>query len=51
MGGMVGFLFDGLVENTSLGSYNMFPLWVFTGIAAGLFEHKKNVPQEKSTSS
>ena len=51
MGGMVGFLFDGLVENTSLGSYNMFPLWIFTGIAAGLFEHKKNVPQEKSTSS
>lgn len=51
MGGMIGIMIEGLVANTSLGSYNMFPLWVFTGIAAGLFEYKKNAPQEKSTSS
>jgi len=46
--GSAGFFLQGLVENTSLGSYNMYPLWIMYGLLAGITarEHKPGETDE-----
>jgi len=41
MGGIIGFFIQGLVENTSLGSINFYPVWIFSGVAVGLLQREK----------
>jgi putative inorganic carbon (HCO3(-)) transporter len=41
LGGITGFLINGLVENSSLGNYYLLTLWSFSGIAVGIIEQKK----------
>lgn len=46
LGGITGFLIQGLVQNSSLGSINFFPFWVLSGAAAGVIEREKEQLKE-----
>jgi len=41
LAGSVGFFIQGMVENTSLGSYNVYPLWVLYGTLVGIVEGRR----------
>ncbi len=41
LGGLTGFLINGLVENGLIGNYQFLSLWFFSGVLCGLVEQKK----------
>ncbi|MCD6117682.1 O-antigen ligase family protein [bacterium] len=51
LAGSVGFFIQGMVENTSLGSFNVYPLWVLYGTLAGIVESRRSSPDIAQTSS
>ncbi len=42
MGGITAGLVQAMVENSSLGSYNLLPFWFLSGVAIGIYEHKRD---------
>jgi len=45
LGGIVAGMIQGLVENATIGSYHLLPLWILAGWASGL-AHELNKPAE-----